>query len=253
MRTKSLLGIAVASVALAPALQPLPAWADGPKSAYDNGGTDVSLDPGEERMTADEENKARQKDLSDAYHNGYAARAKEDAETYASLRDQLKQAAKPATAKDVPPLPPGLPGDDDDETAQTTPVPQPPQTAQRAIAAQPQPRYQAAAQAQPPRYTPAQPRYAPQPVYAQAPAYEEGPSPYQPQPVYVQRAYAPPVRTVPYVPVYAQEEYPAYPVQTVVQPVVAVASPYPVYRGGYWAGAYPRPYSAGPMIYQVWQ
>ena len=253
MRTKSLLGIAVASVALAPSLQSIPAFADGPKSAYDNGGTDVSLDPGEERVTADEENKARQKDLSDAYHNGYAARAKEDAETYASLRDQLKQPAKPAKAKDVPPLPPGLPGDDDDDEATVTPVPQPPQTAQRAMAAQP--RYQAAAQQQQqPRYAPPPaPRYAPQPVYAQAPGYEDAPSPYRPQPVYVQQAYAPPVRTVPYVPVYAQEEYQPYPVQTVVQPVVAVPSPYPVYRAGYWGGAYPRPYSAGPMIYQVWQ
>jgi hypothetical protein len=250
MRTKSLLGIAVASVALVPSVQSIPAWADGPKSAYDNGGTDVSLDPGEERMTADEENKARQKDLSDAYHNGYAARAKEDAETYASLRDQLKQPAKPAKAKDVPPLPPGLPGDEDDEVVQT-PVPQPPQATQHAMAAQP--RYQTAAQQQP-RYAPPAPRYPSQPVYAQAPAYEDGPSAYQQQPVYVQQAYAPPpVRTMPYVPVYAQEEYPAYPVPTVVQPVVAVASPYPVYRAGYWAGSYPRPYSAGPMIYQVWQ
>jgi hypothetical protein len=242
-----LLGIAVASVVLAPSLQSIPALADGPKTAYDNGGTEVSLDPGEERMTADEENKARQKDLSDAYHNGYAARAKEDAETYASLRDQLKPSAKPAKAKDTPPLPPGLPGDDDDE-ATVTPVPQPPQTAQRAMAAQP--RYQAVQQ--PPRYAPPPPRYAPQPVYAQAPAYEDGPSPYQPQPVYVQQAYAPPVRPAPYVPVYAQEAYQGYPVQAMVQPV-AVASPYPVYRAGYWAGAYPRPYSAGPMIYQVWQ
>src|SRR5215469_11838709 len=194
MRTKSLLGIAVASVVLVPSLQSIPAFADGPKSAYDNGGTDVSLDPGEERMTADEENKARQKDLSDAYHNGYAARAKEDAETYASLRDQLKPTPKPAKAKDVPPLPPGLPGDDDDE-ATVTPVPQPPQTAQRAVAAQP--RYQNAAQQQPRYAPPPPPRYAPQPVYAQAPGYEEEPSPYRPQPVYVQHPYAPPVRTVP--------------------------------------------------------
>jgi len=209
MRTKSLLGIAVASVVLAPSLQSIPAFADGPKSAYDNGGTDVSLDPGEERMTADEENKARQKDLSDAYHNGYSARAT------------------------------------------VTPVPQPPQTAQRAAPAQP--RYQNAAQQQPRYAPPPPPRYAPQPVYAQAPAYEEEPSPYRPQPVYVQHPYAPPVRTVPYVPVYAQEEYQPYPVPTVVQPVVAVTSPYPVYQAGYWAGSYPRPYRAGPMIYQVWQ
>jgi hypothetical protein len=252
MRTKSLLGIAVASVVLAPSLQSIPAWADGPKSAYDNGGTEASLDPGEERMTADEENKARQKDLSDAYHNGYTARAKEDAETYASLKDQLKQTAKPAKAKEVPPLPPGLPGDDDDDEATVTPVPQPPQPVQRAVAAQPQPRYQAAAQQQPRYAPPPAPHYAPQPVYAQAPPYEE-PSPYRQQPVYVQPAYAPPVRTVPYVPVYAQEEYQPYPVPTVVQPVVAVPTPYPVYRAGYWAGTYPRPYSNGPMIYQVWQ
>ncbi|MFC0398724.1 hypothetical protein [Paraburkholderia rhizosphaerae] len=246
MRIKSLLGIAVASVVLVPSLQSIPAWADGPKQAYDNGGTDVSLDPGEERMTADEENQARQKDLSDAYHNGYNARAKEDAETYASLRDQLKQPAKQVKTHDVPPLPAGMPDDDEDEAMQT-PVPQPAVT-QRALPAQARPQGVAVAR---PRPAPPPVRYQAQPVYAQAPAYDNGPAAYyQQQPVYVQQAYAPPppVRAVPYIPVYAQEmEYP------VMQPVVAVASPYPVYRGGYWAGSYPRPYSNGPMIYQVWQ
>ncbi|MFC7627608.1 hypothetical protein ACFQVB_07565 [Paraburkholderia humisilvae] len=225
MRIKSLLGIAVASVVVVPSLQSIPAWADGPKSAYDHGGSDVSLDPGEERMTADEENQARQKDLSDAYHNGYNARAKEDAETYASLRDQLKRpAATPVKAHDVPPLPPGMPDDEDDEASQT-PVPQPPVT-QRALPAQA--RAQAVAQ---PGYAPPPARYQAQPVYAQAPAYSNAPVAYQ-QPVYVQQAYAPPpppVRAMPYVPVYPQEmEYAAPPM---VQPVIAVASPYPVYRG----------------------
>src|ERR1700754_3721381 len=112
MRINPLLGVAVASLALGPSLQSNPAWADGPKAAYENGGTDASLDPSEERMTADDEHQARQKDLSDAYHNGYTARAKEDAETYASLRDQLKSAPKPVQSHDVPPLPPGMADDD---------------------------------------------------------------------------------------------------------------------------------------------
>ena len=246
MRIKSLLGIAVASVAFAPSLQSIPAWADGPKSAYDKGGTDASLDPGEERMTADEENRARQKDLGNAYHNGYVARAKEDAETYASLRDQLRSPAKQVPSHDVPPLPPDMP---DDEASQA-PVPQP-HVVQPALPAQPG--YQMVAQ--PPQYAPPPTRYRQAPVYAQAPVFESGPSDYQ-QPVYVQQTYAePPQPAVQYVPVYPQEEVQEYPVQAMVQPVVAVARPvsYPVYRSGYWAGSFPRPYSEGPMIYRVWQ
>lgn len=248
MRIKSLLGIAVASVAFAPSLQSIPAWADGPKSAYDNGGTDASLDPGDERMTADEENQARQKDLSNAYHSGYVARAKEDAETYASLRDQLKSPAKQVQSHDVPPLPSAMP---DDEALQApVPVP-PPHVAQRALPAQPG--YQMGTQQL--QYAPPPTRYQQAPVYAQAPVFESGPSNYS-QPVYVQQAYAaPPPPAVQYVPVYPQEEVQEYPVQAVVQPVVAVASPiaYPVYRAGYWAGSFPRPYRQGPMIYQVSQ
>jgi hypothetical protein len=244
MRIKSLLGIAVASVAFAPSLQSIPAWADGPKSAYNNGGTDASLDPGEERMTADEENQARQKDLSNAYHNGYVARAKEDAETYASLRDQLKSPPKQVQSHDVPPLPPGMP---DDEALQV-PVPQP-HVARRALPAQPGDQMVA----QQRQYAPPPTRYRQTPVYAQAQVFESGPSEYQ-QPVYVQQGYAaPPPPAVQYVPVYSQEEVQEYPVQAVVQPVVASAISYPVYRAGYWAGPFPRPYRQGPMIYQVWQ
>ncbi|WP_207002387.1 hypothetical protein [Trinickia mobilis] len=246
MRIKSLLGIAVASVAFAPSLQSIPAWADGPKSAYDNGGTDASLDPGEERMTADEENRARQQELSNAYHNGYVARAKEDAETYASLRDQLKHPPAQVQSHDAPPLPPGMPNDE----AMQEPVPQP-HAAQRALPAPPG--YQTVAQQ--PRYAPPPTRYQPTPAYAQAPVIDNGPWEYQ-QPVYVQQAYAaPPPPAVQYVPVYTQEGVQEYPVQAVVQPVVAVASPmpYPVYRTGYWPPGFPRPYRDGPMIYQVWQ
>jgi hypothetical protein len=249
MRIKSLLGIAVASAAFAPSLQSIPAWADGPKSAYGDGTADPSLDPGEDSMTADEENKARLEDLGNAYHNGYLARAKEDAETYASLRNQLKHPPKQVQSHDVPPLPPGIP--DGDEALQA-PVPQP-RVAQSPLTDQP--RYQAVVQQ--PQYAPPPARYQPTPVYAQAPVYNNGPSAY-PQPVYVQQAYAAPPPAVQYVPVYTQEEdaqeYP-YPVQAVVQPVVAVASPisYPAYRAGYWAPPFPRPYRQGPMIYQVLQ
>jgi hypothetical protein len=248
MRIKSLLGIAVASVAFAPSLQSIPAWADGPKSAYGDGGTNASLDPGEERMTADEENRARQKDLSDAYHNGYVARANEDAETYASLRDQLKHPPNQVQSHDVPPLPSGMP--DEDKALQAA-VPQP-HVAQHSLPAQPG--YQTVAQQ--PQYAPPPTRYQPPPVYAQAPVFDNGPAGYQ-RPVYAQQAYAaPPPPAVQYVPIYNQEEdVQEYPVQAVVQPVVAVASPisYPVYRAGYWAAPFPRPYRQGPMIYQVLQ
>ena len=112
MRISTLLGSAALTVAFGPALLSAAAWADGPRSAYDNGGvSEASLDPGEEQMTADEENKARLKDLSDAYHSGYNARAKEDADTYASLREQLKHTSK-ASAQQPPPLPSDMPSDD---------------------------------------------------------------------------------------------------------------------------------------------
>ncbi|TKC85930.1 hypothetical protein FAZ69_21660 [Trinickia terrae] len=261
MGMKLALGLSIALVSSIGMLHTAPARADGPSAAYDNGGvTDASLDPGEERMTADEENHARMKDLSDAYHNGYNARAKEDAETYASLRDQLKhppqqvasQQAAPqqASSQLMPPLPAGVPPG---EGAQVKPVPRT-QVAQRPLQ-QPQaePQYQQAYQQ--PQYAPPAPppqpvRYQPAPQYAAAPAYTEVTQEYQ-EPAYQEEAYEPPPppppqQTIQYVPVYAQAAYvPQPPVQAVMQPVVTIARPvaYPVYRPAYWAPHYRRVYT----------
>ncbi|WP_206996311.1 hypothetical protein [Trinickia mobilis] len=252
MGMKLALGVSMALVSLTGVLHSAPALADGPKAAYDNGGVaDASLDPGEERMTADEENNARLKDLSDAYHNGYNARAKEDAETYASLRDQLKRPPQQqASSQLMPPLPEGAPPGQ--ENAQIRPV-QKPQVAQRALQPQPQqPQYQQAYQQPqyaPPAPPPQAPRYQAAPQYAAAPAYQEVAQAYQ-EPAYEEEAYEPPPppppQTYQYVPVYTQTAYvPQPPVQALVQPVVTIARPvaYPVYRSAYWAPRYRRAYA----------
>ncbi|CAG9234247.1 conserved exported hypothetical protein [Paraburkholderia sabiae] len=239
MRISTLLGSAALTVTLSPAFSPAIAWADGPRSAYDSGGvSEASLDPGEEQMTADDENKARLKDLSDAYHSGYNARAKEDAETYASLRDQLKR-----TKTAPPPLPSGMPGDDG---AQVRRVAQP-RVAQQALPSQAQAGYDDE-DAAPVQYAPApapRPRYRAAPVYTQAPVYD-GPSPEEMETVVFQPYQAPPpVQYVP-MPVYQQPVYqqPVYqqPVYVSPPPVVPVqyASAYPVYRPyGYgWRGGW---------------
>ncbi|SIT47238.1 conserved exported hypothetical protein [Paraburkholderia piptadeniae] len=221
MRIRTLLGSAALTATLVPALLSATAWADGPKSAYDNGGvSNASLDPGEEQMTADDENKARMKDLSDAYHNGYNARAKEDAETYASLKEQLKQSSK-ASVQQPPPLPPGAPGND---AAQVRRVSQP-RVAQQAL--QTQPAYED--EAAPVQYAPApRPRYRPAPMYAQAPAYDE---PAEDPGTVVFQPYQPPP-PVQYVPVYQ----PVYVSPPVVQQVVPAqyAATWPVYRPRYY-------------------
>lgn len=244
-------------------LPPATARADGPESAYGKGATDASLDPGEERMTADEENKSRLKDLSDAYHSGYNARAKEDAETYSSLRDQLKHPPKPVAAQLMPPLPEGMPGDDEARVATVAR----PQIAQRALPpAQPQPQYRQPYQ---------QAQYAPPPqavAYQQAPEYAEAPPAYaQVQEAYAQpeyaeeETYAPPPRVaqpVQYVPVYSQPAYvPQPPAQAMAQPVIMVARPpaYAGYRRAYWARPYRRAaavrygYAVQPADYRDWQ
>ncbi|HEY1610881.1 MAG TPA: hypothetical protein VGG24_16570 [Paraburkholderia sp.] len=238
------------AVVLAASFQPGLAQADGPQSAYENGGrdADASLDPGEEQMTADDENKARMQDLSDAYHNGYNARAKEDAETYASLRNQLK------STQNSPPLPQNMPDGDD---ARVSPVQQAP-VAQTALPAQ-----QPYPYGQQPMQQPMQ--QMPQPVqqYATAPAYQyQAPPPVYQQPMVMQQSYAPPPPqpVAQYAPVYAQTQYvpppqyaPPPPPQPVYQqpPVVQVAAPaqWPAYQQpGYYGYGYPRAYG-----YQVWR
>ncbi|ACC74823.1 hypothetical protein PPMP20_37935 [Paraburkholderia phymatum] len=223
MRISALLGSAALTVTLSPALSPATAWADGPRSAYDSGGVieEASLDPGEEQMTVDEENKARLKDLSDAYHSGYNARAKEDAETYASLRDQLKRTK--TSAQQPPPLPSGEPGDDG---AQVRRVSQARVAQQRLQAA-----YDDDDAAAPVQYAPpaARPRYrsAPAPVmYTQAPVYD-GPSAEEMQTVVFQPYQAPMPMPMPVQ--YVQSYQPVYVSPAPVVPVQYAAA-YPVYR-----------------------
>lgn len=238
MRTKILLGLSVAVMSVTGPLHSVLARADGPESAYDNGGggTDASLDPGEQRVTADEENKARLKELYDAYHNGYIARAKEDAETYASLREQLKRPPQQA-ASQATPLPEGMPPGRDPQAQQ------------------------AYSQAQYSPYAATEPGYQPAPAYAAVPAYATVPPDY-PQQAYADPYYAPPPPPPPpvqYVPVYGQYGPAAYvpqpPVQAVAQPVVTIAAPvpYPVYRAAYWAPRYPRPYAVRYGYYRGWR
>jgi hypothetical protein len=96
MGMRLLSGISIALLSFAGLLHTVAARADGPALAYGNGVTDASLDPGEERITSDEESQAHLKNVRDAYQNGHNARAKEDVRTYASLRDQSEHSPKPA-------------------------------------------------------------------------------------------------------------------------------------------------------------
>src|ERR1700722_3856583 len=93
MGMRLLSGISVALLSYAVLLHPIPARAYGPALAYANGVTDASLDPGEERITTDEESRAHLKDLRDAPQN---VRTKEDVRTYTSPRGQSEHLPKPA-------------------------------------------------------------------------------------------------------------------------------------------------------------
>jgi len=237
MRLKSLSGTAVASVVLA-LMQIVPAWADGPKTAAGDGVIGASLDPGKERATDGELDGTRPRDLSAAYREGYVARAKEDAKTYASLLDQHKHQSKPDLSYDVPPLPPSMPRDG---AAPQVPVPQR-QLGERAAPAQP--RYETAAQDTP--YAPPPTRYPLAPAYPPALVLDSGD--------YGEPAYAAPLMPpVQYVPVYGEEDAMPLADQVVALPVTAApgSDAYPVYPPGSSAGSFPRPYRNGPMIYQV--
>lgn len=242
MSLKSLSGTAVASVVLA-SMQIVPAWADGPKSAYGDGVMSASPDPGKERVTDGELDGTRQKDLSGAWRDGYVARAKEDAETYAASLEQRKHLSKPDLFYEVPPLPPGMPQDD---AALKTPAPRR-QAVERAAPVQP--RYETAAQETP--YAPLPTRYPAAPDYPPALVLDSGTLEDE-RAVYVQPGYAAPLLPpVQYVPVYAGED--ALPDQVVALPVIAApdSNAYPVYPSASPAGSFPRPYRNGPMIYQV--
>jgi hypothetical protein len=81
--------------------------ADAAPSAYEDSAIDASLDPGEERVSADGDNQARLKDLRYAYFIGYNARAREDSKPYATLGDEVKHPQKQlaAAAMPAPPKP----------------------------------------------------------------------------------------------------------------------------------------------------
>lgn len=246
MKMNALFGVAATAVTLAGAMHPVTALADGPASAYANGGVrDPSLDPEEEQMTADEENRARQKDLSDAYNNGYTARAKEDADAYAQLREQVRAQKKALATQSVPPLPPGAPGNG----GTVTPVATPP-VAQRSLE---DPGYAWQAAAAPPappsagpyahqQYAPAQyapPQYAAEeyaaPAYATAPAYAPAAPVYST--VYGQPVYAEPVYEAPPPPIQYVSVPPAYVVAPIVTVAAAWLSGFRGYGGG-WGGGW---------------
>ena len=76
METKALVVVAATLISSAGALHPESAHAAGVAgSAYGDSTVDASLDPGEERLSADGDKQARLKDLTDAFLIGYNARA----------------------------------------------------------------------------------------------------------------------------------------------------------------------------------
>lgn len=206
------------------------AWADGPESAYDDGGRDPSLSPNEYKVNVDgmrEDPNAPMSDTARAYRNGLlTGRAAQ------KIDDQK------AAAQVLPPIPRGQ---EVRSAAVVHPV-APPPVVERPVRP-------VEAYAPPPQPVGA----PPEPVYAQQPvAYEPPP---QPVPVYTQESYyaqapapapvlvAQPVQYVQPVPVYAP---PPPPVQYVYQasyappaPVVSVGLPIyagarPVIYGGRW-------------------
>jgi hypothetical protein len=249
MGKRLLSGISAALVSSVGLLHPVPASADGPGAAYDSATVDASLDPGEVRITADVEIQARLKDLREAYHYGYDARAKEDAETYAALHNRLKNPPKHVAEQRMPPLPKGKPNDG---YAQATAF-RKPQIIQRTLPVQPQ--YRQAHER--PQYAPPRTvQYRPPKQYATAAVHAQMPQEYK-KPVYAERVHAPPAqlaqatqpaRDMQYIPVDVQPAYvPRPPAQAMVQPVIMIGHPpaYPAYRQTYAPLQYRRPDPAG--------
>ncbi|QIE28061.1 hypothetical protein SBC1_61720 (plasmid) [Caballeronia sp. SBC1] len=95
MEKKVLVAVAAALMSSVGALHPESARADdAAAAAYEDSTVDASLDPGEERVSADADNQARLKDLRYAYFIGYNARAREDSKSYATLGDEVKHPQK---------------------------------------------------------------------------------------------------------------------------------------------------------------
>ena len=108
MEKKVLVAVAAALMSSVGALHPESARAaDAAASAYEDSTVDASLDPGEERVSADADNQARLKDLRYAYFIGYNARAREDSKSYTTLADEVKHPQKQlaAAAMPAPPKP----------------------------------------------------------------------------------------------------------------------------------------------------
>jgi hypothetical protein len=99
MEKKVLVAVAAALMPLVGALHSESARAAGAKtSAFEDSTVDASLDPGEERVSAEADNKARLAYLRYAYFIGYNARASEDSKSYATLGDAVKHRQKELVA-----------------------------------------------------------------------------------------------------------------------------------------------------------
>ena len=108
MEKKVLVAVAAALMSSVGALHPESARAaDAAASAHEDSTVDASLDPGEERVSADADNQAHLKDLRYAYFIGYNARAREDSKSYSTLADEVKHPQKQlaASAMPAPPKP----------------------------------------------------------------------------------------------------------------------------------------------------
>ena len=105
MEKKVLVAVAAALMSSVGALHPESARAAdaaASASAYEDSTVDASLDPGEERVSADGDNQARLKDLRYAYFIGYNARAREDSTSYATLGYEVKHPQKQLAAPAMP-------------------------------------------------------------------------------------------------------------------------------------------------------
>ena len=106
MEKKVLVAVAAALVSSVGALHPESALAaDAATSAYEDSNIDASLDPGEERVSANTDNQTHLKDLRYAYFIGYNARAREDSKSYATLGDEVKHSQKQLAAAAIPASP----------------------------------------------------------------------------------------------------------------------------------------------------
>ncbi|MGA7782627.1 MAG: hypothetical protein WCA85_33630 [Paraburkholderia sp.] len=106
MEKKMLVAVAAALMSSVGALHPESAHADdAAASAYEDSTVDASLDPGEERISANADNQAHLKDLRYAYFIGYNARAREDSKSYTTLADEVKHPQKQLAAQAMPASP----------------------------------------------------------------------------------------------------------------------------------------------------